>query len=325
MVNDTTRRQFIDKIHDETGIDKISIEEAYDTSKIPAESKGNVYTLIENTKRVNSVTKHARPTPRNPVAKHARTYSKSGGVHVGKDKTYSRRVKHHKTLEDSDVEEATATAIRGIEDRRDNVQARTLAGNLAAKGKTYQYAYKRSNELRDEGKIGSARVWAKAGYRLSHAAQKDKVPEEVGDVPANLSKISKLRNLARHNNFEIFRGGESEVIFSKDNLAFMWNENTGKIYRRFKRKWNEFGSFRHDSTAEEMWQAIEDNVAMGVRPKAMGEHEDSKEHKEMWQIWNYRKKEWVGNPSPNKNRLRNRVDKLDNDYGAYSYQVKRAP
>lgn len=321
MANDTTRREFIDKMHEETGIDKASIEEAYDAGKIPAESKANVFTLIEKNKWVNPDIKDSRRTRQNPVAKHARTYSNSGGVHAGKDKTYSRKVKHR-----SKYEEVNPAVVKKVDDRRDNLQARKLAANLKAGGKTYQYAYKRANELRDEGKMGSARVWAKAAFRLTRDARRSrKVPEEVEKVPPNLSKESKLRNLARHNEFEIFRGGQGEVIFSKNNLAFMWSENTGKIYQRFKRKWNEFGSFDRSSSAEEIWQAIEDNVSMRNRPKAIGERGDPKEHQGMWQIWDYRKKQWVGKPSPNKNRLRNRVDKLDNAYGAYSYQVKKAP
>lgn len=321
MVNDTTRREFIDKIHKETGIKKASIEEAYDTGKIPTESKANVFTLVEKNKWVNPNVKDSRLTRENPVAKHARTYSNSGGVHAGKDKTYSRKVKHRNRNE-----EVNPATVQKVDDRWDNFQAKKLVANLKAGGKTYQYAYKRANELRDEGKVGSARVWIKAAFKLTHDAHKNrKVREEIGKIPSNLSKVSKLRNLARHNEFEVFRGGQGEVIFSKHNLAFMWSESAGKIYQRFKRKWNEFGSFDSSSSAEEIWQAIEDNVAMANLPKAIGERGDPKEHQGMWQIWDYRKKQWVGKPSPNKNRLRNRVDKLDNAHGAYSYQVKKAP
>jgi len=41
-----------------------------------------------------------------------------------------------------------------------------------------------------------------------------------------------------------------------------------------------------------------------------------------WRIWDPKEKVWVSQPYSDKNRARHRMDKLDNDYGAYRYQVK---
>jgi len=312
MKNDTTRREFIDKIHDETGIDKASLEEAYDTGSIPAESKANVFSLLERKKwAVNPDVKDSRQTRQNPVAKHARTYSNSGGVHAGKDKTYSRKRKHRNML---DAALNPSNSPERIEGRRGNVKARELAKNLKDAGKTFQYAYKRANELKGEGKMDSARIWAKAAFRMTRDAHKRRnVPEEIGKVPANLSTISKLRNMARHNEFEIFRGGEGQIIFSKNNFAYMWDETTGKLHRRQKRQWNEVGSFGPDTPAEEVWQAIESDMDMSDRPMAVGE---AKEHR----VYDYRKKQYVGKNMSQRGAY-NSANKRNQEYGADSFHV----
>lgn len=41
-----------------------------------------------------------------------------------------------------------------------------------------------------------------------------------------------------------------------------------------------------------------------------------------WRIWDTKEKVWASKPYSNKNRARTRMDKLDNEYGAYRYQVK---
>lgn len=40
-----------------------------------------------------------------------------------------------------------------------------------------------------------------------------------------------------------------------------------------------------------------------------------------WQVWDNKDKRPVGKPYNDKKRARRRVDKLDNDYGAYRYTV----
>ncbi len=59
-----------------------------------------------------------------------------------------------------------------------------------------------------------------------------------------------------------------------------------------------------------------------IKSQIVKEDEDSSEDR-YYRIWDGKEKRWVSKASKQRARLRSRVDTLDNEYGAYRYQLIR--
>lgn len=71
------------------------------------------------------------------------------------------------------------------------------------------------------------------------------------------------------------------------------------------------------------WRMAADMIAKNDKKVGMGEGEGKSTGEDEYQIWDTRKSMWIGKPVANRKRLTRRADKLDNQYGAVRYQVRR--